>query len=616
MGAYTLETTDNSFGSLFDWTERPIEVFAVGYLKIHGLSRISYQLYDETHVPEGLRRPFDNFQPQAPAVGRGVWEDRPNHDRSYPDIAEPQEIRGSVPVASGESQIFWVDVYIPRDAPVGVLRGDVTVVVGGTPNLSIPVEVQVVDITLPDASPAKTMLHMDGQQIAERYFLGINGTRIDDSDDDFYRSIVDNHFKLAWRHGLSVIDLNDLVNDKIRPVDRPNIDWERRLTGGLYTAANGYAGPGQNQAHDVFSIGSYGAWTGWWGLRRFDPEQSDVFDPNAPLDELRSELEFRANQWESWFLANAPATDRFLYVDDEPAVSHITSGPRLPIEFADIVSQFLAETPGPGGDLDSFVTASPLDYNTALPHTNILGTVLALGQPEPFRAAKDALNADPDRRYFMYNGMRPGSGTFATDDDGVALRELAWGQYKLGISRWYYWNTNYWDNFLGGAATRDLSEVDPNAPNYRLGSRTNVFQSGHTFGSHNFRDDVIGETGFFNYSNGDGLLFYPGTDRVFPAESRELNGPIASLRMKHWRRGVQDIKYVGLAMEVNPVATQAIIDAMIPEVLWEVGVADDNDPTFVHKPPSWSSDPGVWEQTRADLINLILGSTAVAPVAQ
>ena len=273
----------------------------------------------------------------------------------------------------------------------------------------------------------------------------------------------------------------------------------------------------------MFSIGSYGNWSNWWGLRRFDPEATDVFDPNAPLSELRAGLEFRTDQWETWFQENSPDTVRYLYADE-------------------------------------------------LPNINILGTVIAQGQPDLFNEATAALTADPDRRYFMCNGRRPGSGSFATDDDGVALRELPWGQYKLGISRWFYWNSNYWNNFLGGPASRDLSEVDPNGERFRLGTHTNVFQSAHTFGSHDFFDPIIGETGFFNYSNGDGVLLYPGTDLVFPEESRGINGPIASLRMKHWRRGIQDIQYLDMAMQIDPVAAQAIIDAMVPRVMWELGV--------------------------------------------
>ena len=140
-----------------------------------------------------------------------------------------------------------------------------------------------------------------------------------------------------------------------------------------------------------------------------------------------------------------------------------------------------------------------------------------------------------------------------------------------------------------------------------------MFQSAHTFGSHDFFDPIIGETGVFNYSNGDGVLLYPGTDLVFPEESRGINGPIASLRMKHWRRGIQDIQYLDMAMQIDPVATQAIIDAMVPRVMWELGVTDENDPTFVLLPPSWSTDPDDWESARAQLINIIVGSEVIDP---
>ena len=122
---------------------------------------------------------------------------------------------------------------------------------------------------------------------------------------------------------------------------------------------------------------------------------------------------------------------------------------------------------------------------------------------------------------------------------------------------------------------------------------------------------MIGETGGFNYSNGDGVLMYPGTDLVFPAENRGIDGPIASLRMKHWRRGIQDVQYLALAMQVDPAATQAIIDRLVPRVMWEIGVTDESDPSFVNLPPSWSNDPEVWERGRAELINLILGSEVI-----
>jgi len=236
--------------------------------------------------------------------------------------------------------------------------------------------------------------------------------------------------------------------------------------------------------------------------------------------------------------------------------------------------------------------------------------VIAHGETAKWDEATAALTAAPNREYFMYNGRRPASGTFVIDDDGVALRELPWGQYKKNIQRWYYWNSTYYNNFQGGPASRNLGDVDPNGSNYRRGTQTNVFKSAHTFGGHTHFDPAFGETGW-NYSNGDGVLFYPGTDQVFPEESKGLLGPMASLRLKHWRRGVQDVIYLEQAMARDAVATQAIINEMVPEVMWEIGVANPDDPTYVHKPPSWSNDPDVWEDARRRLANIILGYDAL-----
>jgi len=36
--------------------------------------------------------------------------------------------------------------------------------------------------------------------------------------------------------------------------------------------------------------------------------------------------------------------------------------------------------------------------------------------------------ANPSKRFYVYNGHRPATGSFATEDDGVAPRMLAWVQ--------------------------------------------------------------------------------------------------------------------------------------------------------------------------------------------
>src|SRR5205814_2116024 len=135
---------------------------------------------------------------------------------------------------------------------------------------------------------------------------------------------------------------------------------------------------------------------------------------------------------------------------------------------------------------------------------------------------------DARKRFYMYNAHRPASGSTATDDDGVALRELAWGQYKKHVNRWFFWESTYYNNYQGGMG------------------ETNVYQKAQTFGSKNSVDAILGETGW-NYANGDGVLFYPGTDMVYPTDSYGVQGPFASLRLKDWRRGLQDVDYLTLA---------------------------------------------------------------------
>ena len=197
-----------------------------------------------------------------------------------------------------------------------------------------------------------------------------------------------------------------------------------------------------------------------------------------------------------------------------------------------------------------------------------------------------------DKRLYYYNGGRPASGVYATEDDGVGLRVNPWAQYKHGIDRWFYWESTY---YCFGCEFNAAGAVD-----------TNVFQTAKTFGSFDYVDAVRGEAGD-RYTNGDGVLFYPGTDHIYPEESYDVDGPLASLRLKHMRRGIQDVDYLTLAAKVDPARVQEIVDEIIPKVLWEVGVDNLADPTYKHTDISWSNDPDVWNAARAELADIIEG---------
>ena len=168
----------------------------------------------------------------------------------------------------------------------------------------------------------------------------------------------------------------------------------------------------------------------------------------------------------------------------------------------------------------------------------------------------------------------------------MALRELPWAQYKKGIDRWFFWEATYYNDFQNGQGNTD------------------VFTSARTFGT---PDPSLlssyGQSTHFN--NGDGLLFYPGTDLVFPSSSYGISGPIASLRLKHWRRGIQDVDYLALAGRINPTAVQNLVNQMVPKALWENQCPDTSDCSYFIGPVSWSENPDDWESARSQLASII-----------
>ena len=60
-----------------------------------------------------------------------------------------------------------------------------------------------------------------------------------------------------------------------------------------------------------------------------------------------------------------------------------------------------------------------------------------------------------------------------------------------------------------------------------------------------------------------------------------------------------------MAAAVDPVRTAEILQSVIPQVLWEYGVEDPEDPTWVLTDISWSTDPDIWEAARAELADII-----------
>jgi len=545
----TITTRLASGDDVFNYVGRTIELFYVRYLEIKGLSTdLFYDDYDERHIPERCRRPYD----EETGEGTGTWEDRPCHNKFYPDIAVPLELYSPFTIAAGTNQSIWGDIYIPKTAPTGIYTGTVAITEGGTLTWQIPIRLRVRNFTLPDLPNAGTMLVYSPENINDRY-LGEDNAYPEPGTAVYTQSLelADRHFQLAHRHKISLID----GFDDTKQMDET---WISRLNGELFTPARGYDGVGVGVGNNVYSIGTYGSWSWQEGT------QADMWA--------------NTDAWVNWFDTQAftTPTDYFLYLidesDDYPQIEQW--------------AQWINNNPGPGQRLMSLAT---IDLPTAAvntPSLDIPTSWASFGITNIWQSAADSYEANPDKRFYLYNSNRPATGSFATEDDGVALRVLPWAQYKKNIDRWFYWESTYYDNYQGNTG------------------QTNVFQQAQTYGDFDEIDSVLGETGW-NYLNGDGVLLYPGTDTRYPADSYGVQGPFASLRLKHWRRGVQDVDYLILAAVISPTRTAEIVNTMVPKVLWEVGVSDPNDPTWVLADISWSTDPDVWEAARAELAGII-----------
>jgi hypothetical protein len=544
-----IKSAPHSKDDLFSWIDRDIELFLVGYLPINGLSQVSYQTYDERHIPQRLQRPI------VGGTAIGTWSDRPDHNKSYPDIAVPIELSPTFKIAPDRNQGVWVDIYIPKDVPSGPYAGTVLIRENGDIKFRVPVKLQVRRFTLPDRPTARTMVATSYHDVAKRY-TGSADPPANSADDALVRRVLDRQMMVAHRHKISLIDDNGGVTPW--PQDAPRPEWLPRLNGELFSKANGYRGPGENIGNGVFSIGTYGQWQQAW----------------YPL--TRATMWDHANKWESWFAQNAPDTEHFLYLDDE-SENYVQTQ-----QWA----RWMQTNPGVGSRLKSFATADLPKANDAMPSLDITASWFRVGPTAVWTQALANLRKNERKEFYLYNGQRPASGSFAIEDDGVALRELAWAQYKAGVDRWFFWNATYYDDYQGGRGP------------------TNVFKIAQTFGGPPKKDPILGEKSW-NYGNGDGVLFYPGTDRIFPAVSLGLEGPIASLRLKYWRRGIQDVDYIAMAAKVDPAATEAIVKRMVPKVLWEYGVSDPADPTWVRADISWSTNPDDWEAARAELADII-----------
>jgi hypothetical protein len=561
-GGAAIHSTPTTGSGVFNWTNRPIELFLARYLQINGLSWLEYtEGYDPT-VPVRFKQ----------TNGSGGWTARPDHGKFYPDPLVPLEVAQPFTIAASQNQSIWSDIYIPKSVPAGTYTGNVIVQESGATSWTIPVQLTVYNFALPDVPTAKTfMVGGDDGTIMDYWF----GRRDIYGGPDLVRTwlIADRFWQVFHRHKIDLVGDNACNNTELDPncptgwSCTPCASSIPRLNGALFTAAHGYDGPGVGQGVGVYSINTYGS------------PKDMYFTSNA-------NMYLYLDEWVTWFKQNSPQTQFWLYTCDEPL-----GNPNCSPSDIEAFIQRIHANPGPGSQMPTLSTIDPVVAKEQIPSLDI--PVVPAGDRRCPGGAEscDFLNVQeqtaayyrntPGKHFFAYNTHRPSTGSDATEDDGTALRTIGWSQFKKNVERWFNWFT-------------------------MPGGGVDYFNQAVTFGQCS-PDASVGQA---NCANGDGQLVYPGTQIHSPANSYNIDGPIATIRLKEWRRGIQDADYLALASKANSQATQAIVNKMIPAVMWEAPPGLNS--VWGTGPISWSVDPDDWENARAQLAQIILGNTLTA----
>jgi hypothetical protein len=516
-GSFSISNSKAGSANPFDYLGKNIELFTEHYIEISDPSR-----------------------------GGSSWSQSARPSSSYlgwvPDalipLSAPPELGGSpFDIHANTNQGVWVDLWIPRNAPQGTYTGEIQISSGGGISHLIPIELVVLNFTLPDETHFPNMFAIEPGDIARRH-----GVKFD--TDEFYE-ILTSYYQMAHRHRF------DLVQS-VRNLSQMRRYHQHYLSGSFYTDRFGYEGPGEGIGNQIFSIGLYGGMPMEYGEASPNWTQEDWWEGS--------------DLWATWFNQNFPDVSIHKYLlPDEPRTS---SDLRTIQAQADWSHNNL----GIGGTIPTFVTQwiDP-DYQG---YVDIWSTSAnhALLRNHPGTDPQDVENEkDAGKEWGVYNGYRPATGSTLLDTDAIDFRVIPWIGWKYDLDHYFYWMTTYWTDWQHDAA------------------RWNIFT--------NPRTATV-------QRNGSGTFFYPGQDHVYSEENRGLPGPLSSIRMKNWRRGMQDYEYLWLAQRLELGSeVERIVDQVVPAALWD---ADPN------KSVAWPVRGNGFEAYRQELAELISATVTEA----
>lgn len=348
-----------------EYLGRPIQIFTEHYMLVEEASDAGWRF-----TPGG---------PGAPEDPTG-WKPV----QLVPENATPG--RGGLPIdiAPSTNQAVWIEVYTGKDLPPGKYVGNVELTVGAHTRL-LPVELELLDFTLPDEPSLNVMLYHEPEQVS--IYVGEG------------KDLQERFHRLAHRHRVELVEELDLEA----------LDASLgRFDGSAFGNAAGYDGPGRGIGNRILPASLYGP----------PPEYMDMVTAWQTSDD-----------WMAYLKSHVPGAITFLYMPDEPGSGQFDAIHEM--------ASFIHDNPGPGGELPIFVTSS---YKGGLDGAIDIWCAPTQSFDIDVAEAQRAEGHD----YWFYNGHRPQAGALVIDSPATDARANPWIAFKHRVDLYFFWHADHW----------------------------------------------------------------------------------------------------------------------------------------------------------------------------
>ncbi|HEY6549034.1 MAG TPA: hypothetical protein VI589_14055, partial [Vicinamibacteria bacterium] len=290
------------------------------------------------------------------------------------------------------------------------------------------------------------------------------------------RNLDPAYHRFAHRHRVELVHAYD---------ERAVLARPGRFSGEDFSAVSGYEGPGQGVGNGIVPLSFYG--------------------PGRDFREKDSAWP-RADAWMNFVNTHLKGVRTFLYLPDEP----------YPAQYAEVrgYAERVRANPGPGGKLPLFLT------KRIIPEFQGLVDLWSI-PPQALDLAQAAAEKSRGRQVSFYNHGRPQGPALLIDAPATEARVVAWAAFKHDIDLYFFWHGVHWQHNGQKQGER----------------KQNVWANPITFDNRGQPRKPVEDQG---YINGDGVLLYPGEEKLHPEEDRGLAGPVGTVQLANLRRGLQD----------------------------------------------------------------------------